>query len=154
MDMATPSPGHELMKRLAGTWEGPETMHPSPWDPEGSTAFGRNRNSLQLRGFALITDYEQLRNEEVGFVGHGVLTFDAEVDLYTLHWFDSMGSPPEVFTGAFAGDGMILEHGGPGMHARLTWDLSEPNLMRCSMDMREDVADWKRLFDADYRRTE
>ena len=45
--------------------------------------------------------------------------------LYTLTWFDCMGSPPEVFKGRFEGDVLNLAHGGPGMHVRLTYDLRE-----------------------------
>ena len=45
-----------------------------------------------------------------------------------------------------------MTHGGPGMHARLTYDLTEPDLMISSMDMSEDGETWNRLFDARYKR--
>jgi hypothetical protein len=41
-----------------------------------------------------------------------------------MHWFDSMGSPAEVFKGAFNGDVLTVSHGGP-MHARMTYDFSQ-----------------------------
>jgi hypothetical protein len=107
-----------------------------------------------LNGFALISDYEQERDGVITNSGHGVLSFDPKDELYTLHWFDSMGSPPETFTGRFDDDILKLAHGGPGMHARLTRDLSEPQHMRMKMEMSRDGATWSTLFDARYKRLE
>lgn len=151
--MTTPQPsdGHRAMEKLAGTWEGTETMHPSQWDPKGGTAIGRNRSRLALGGFALITDYEQQRDGAITFSGHSVLTYDPKADRHTLHWFDCIGTPPEVFTGGFEGEVMTLAHGGPGMHARLRWDLTTPGKMLCSMEMSPDGEEWKTLFNAEYR---
>jgi hypothetical protein len=152
MDMPKPSPGHLLLEKLVGTWEGEETMHPSQWDPEGGVAFGRNHNTLSLGGFALLTDYEQERGGAITFTGHGVYTYDPKEDRYTLHWFDCIGSPPEVFEGGFQGDILTLAHGGPGMHARMTYDLSTPGTLQARMEMSPDGQDWKVLFEATYQR--
>ncbi|MCP3998418.1 MAG: DUF1579 domain-containing protein [bacterium] len=86
------------------------------------------------------------------FTGHGVYTYDPKGDLYTLHWFDCMGSPPEVFVGRFDDDVLTLAHGGPGMHARLTNDFSTPNTMKRMMEMSPDGNAWKVLFEAVYNR--
>lgn len=152
MDMPTPAAGHRKFEQLAGRWEGTETMHPSDWDPKGGTAHGTTINRIALNGFALITDYEQTREGAVTFAGHGVYTYDAGADRYTLHWLDSIGSPMEVFTGGFDGEILSLGHGGPGMHARLRWDLGEPGQMGWSMQMSPDGKRWNKLFDALYRR--
>lgn len=152
MDMPTPTAGHLRLERMAGLWEGQETMHPSQWDPKGGVAVGRNRHTLRLGGFALIVEYEQERDGAITFTGHGVYTYDAKADRYILHWFDSMGSPAEVFTGGFDGDVLTLGHGGPGMHARMTYDLSEPGVMRGQMEMSHDGSDWQTLFEAVYRK--
>lgn len=152
MDMPKPADGHRKLEALAGDWEGTETMHPSDWDPAGGTATGRNRSRVSLGGFALINEYEQERDGAITFSGHGVTTYDPGTDLYTLHWFDSMGSPPEVFTGRFEGDVLTMSHGGP-MHARLTWDLTASDAMVSSMEMSQDGTTWNRLFDAIYRKT-
>ena len=153
MSMPTPSKGHRQLARLAGDWEGDETMHPSPWDPAGGAAVGRNSNRVGLGGFAVISDYEQIRDGATTFTGHGVYTYAPDSDQYTLHWFDSMGAPPEVFVGGFDGDVLTLAHGGPGMHARLTSDLSEDGVMQAKMEMSQDGAEWQVLFDATYRRS-
>jgi len=153
MNMPKPSDGHLLLGKLAGSWEGEETMHPSQWDPKGGKAVGRNKNELSLGGFALLTDYEQARDGAITFTGHGVYTYDPKEDRYSLHWFDCMGSPPEVFVGGFEGDVLTLAHGGPGMHARMTYDLSTPGKMKAMMEMSQDGEEMKVLFEAVYHRT-
>ena len=152
MDMPTPSTGHRRLEMLTGRWEGNETMYPSQWDPNGGRAVGRTTSRLALNGLALISDYEQEREGTITFSGHGVYTYDPKTDRYSLFWFDSMGSPPEVFAGGFTGDVVTLSHGGPPMHARLTWDLTRSGCMASKMEMSEDGVTWNKLFDAEYRR--
>ena len=95
---------------------------------------------------------EQQRGGAITFTGHGVYTYDPTQDLYSLHWFDCVGTPPEVFTGKFQNDVLILAHGGPRMHARLTYDLSTPGAMKSKMEMSPDGQDWKVFFEATYER--
>jgi hypothetical protein len=148
MEMPTPTAEHRKLEEIAGQWEGEETMHPSPWDPKGGKAIGRIKSRIALGGFALINDYEQERDGKITFTGHGVFTYDTREKLYTLTWFDCMGVAPEVFKGQFEGTILRLSHGGPGMHARITYDLSEPNHLLTSMEMAQDGVNWARLFDA------
>ena len=152
MEMPKPTPGHSRLEALAGHWEGEETMHPSQWDPEGGIAVGRRTSRLALNGFALISDYEQERDGVITYTGHGVWSFDPSEDLYALHWFDCMGSPPEVFLGRFEGDVLTVAHGGPGMHARLTYDLTDPQHLLTKMEMSQDGATWSTLFDGRHER--
>ena len=152
MEMPGPSDGHLRLERLSGRWEGEEQMHPSPWDPKGGVAVGRTTSRMALNGFALISDYEQERDGVVVFTGHGVFTFDPKEDLYSLHWFDCMGSPPEVFVGRFSREVLTLAHGGPGMHARMTYDLADPRELRTRLDMSSDGVGWSTLFDGRYTR--
>lgn len=152
MDMPRPSAGHRQLEALAGEWTGEETMHPSAWDPQGGVAEGRTRSRIALEGFAVVTDYEQRRDGVRTFSGHGVFTYDPKADRVSLHWFDCMGSPPEVFTGRFEGERITLAHGGPGMHARLVYDLGSPGEMTTRMEMSPDGAAWSTLFDGQYRR--
>lgn len=152
MDMPKPTNHHRRLHRLVGQWHGNEIMHPSQWDPQGGEATGRTNSRLALNGFAVISDYEQEREGVVTFTGHGVFTYDPEDDCYVLHWFDCMGSPPEVFKGTFDGDVITLAHGGPGVHARLTYDLSPETRMTSRMEMSSDGSEWRTLFDASYAR--
>ncbi len=153
MDMPKPTDQHTRLQELLGQWHGTETMHPSQWDPQGGTATGRTNSRLALNGFAVISDYEQERDGVVTFTGHGVMTYDTKEACYVLHWFDCMGSPPEVFKGAFDGDVLTVAHGGPGMHARLTYDLSQKKRMTSRMEMSSDGKEWKILFDGSYEKT-
>jgi len=153
MDMPKPTDHHGKLKKMVGQWQGKEVMQPSQWDPRGGTAIGRTRSRLDLNGFAVISDYEQERDGAVPFSGHSVMTYEPKESSYVLHWFDCMGSPPEVFKGRFEGDLLTLAHGGPGMHARMTYDLSNDRVMKTRMEMSTDGKDWKTLFDGTYEKT-
>jgi len=152
MDMPKPTDSHRKLERLAGAWRGTEVMHPSQWDPKGGTATGRSNARVILDGFALTIDYEQERDGTITFTGHGVVTYDASDKCYVMHWFDSMGSPAEVFRGNFDGDVLKLAHGGPGMHVKMTYDLSRDRHMTNKMEMSMNGEDWKTLFDGDYEK--
>jgi len=153
MGIPKPSAGHLKLHVLAGRWQGEETMYPSQWDPKGGKATGRNVSRMSLSDFVLISDYEQERNGIITYAGHGVFTYQPKDNTYSLHWYDSMGSPPEAFIGGLSGDILTLAHGGPGMHARMTYDLSEaPNLLATKMEMSPDGSSWQTLFDARYRK--
>jgi len=152
MGMPTPAAGHKKFESMAGTWEGTETMYPSAWDPKGGTAVGRTVGRVAVGGFALVVDYQQTRDGAVTFSGHGVYTFDTKSELYSMTWVDSIGSPPEHFTGKFTDDVLVLVHGGPPMHVRMRSDYSHPDRIATSMEMSQDGRTWKKLFDGDYRR--
>jgi hypothetical protein len=152
MEMPTPSAGHRKLEKIGGQWEGEEKMYSSPWDPKGGTAIGRIKSRVALNGFALINDYEQERDGKITFTGHGVFTYDPNEEGYTLTWFDCMGAPPEIFKGNFDGEILNLAHGGPGMHVRLTYDLSEPGFLSTSMEMSKDGTAWSRFFDVRLKR--
>ncbi len=152
MGMPKPSPGHVRLEKLAGNWEGQETMYPSDWDPKGGVAIGRMKSRVALNGFALIGEYEQERGGAITFTGHSVFTFDAQEEVYTLHWFDCLGTPPEVFTGRLEDEVFTVSHGGPGMHARLTYDITDAQHLASKMEMSDDGTNWKTLFDGRYLR--
>lgn len=152
MEMPRPSPGHRRFERMAGIWEGPETMYPSPWDPAGGEATGRTESRITVGGFALVSDYRQTRGGAVTFAGHGVYTFDPKSACYAMTWVDSMGSPPEHFTGTFTDDVLVLGHAGPPMHVRMRADYSQPDRILSGLEMSEDGRTWKKLFDGAYDR--
>ena len=152
MEMPEPAAGHRELEKIAGHWEGEETMYPSPWDPKGGTALGRLNARIALNGFALISDYEQERDGKRTFTGHGVFSYDPKTDTYTLVWVDCMGAPPEIFKGSFEEGVLKLAHGGPGMHVRLTYDVSEPDCLRRSLEVSEDGREWKRFLEARSKR--
>ena len=152
MDMPKPTDGHRRLEKLAGNWEGEETIHPSSWEPQGAAATARYTGRMDLNGFGLIGDYEHIRGGVVTFSGHYVYTYNPKDDLVILHWFDCMGSPAEVFTGGWKGDVLTMSHGGPGPHMRMTYDLTEPGTQVTRGEMSEDGGTWKTLFEGRHQR--
>ena len=149
MEMPKPSDHHKKLQKLAGQWKGEEKMYPSEWDPKGSVAQGTNAAHVALDGFAVVSDYHQEKNGQVTYMGHAVWTYDAKQSCYVLHWFDSMGSPAEVFKGSFENDVLTVSHGGP-MHARLTYDFSNARQLKTRMEMSQDGQTWNKFFDGTY----
>lgn len=152
MEMPRPGELHRTLARLAGEWSGDETMFPSPWDPAGGTADGHTTAREALGGFAVISDYEQRRDGEVSFSGHGVWTVDAESQEVVLHWFDSLGMGLEIFRGGWEGDVLTVRSRNPMGHARLTYDLSEEGVVRNRMETSADGESWAPMFEGVYRR--
>jgi hypothetical protein len=153
MQMPTPTDAHKRMARLAGDWTGPENVHPSPWDPNGFKATGHSRNRVALDGFVVLHDYEQSRDGKVLFRGHGVFSFDPKAGHYLLHWFDVMGSNPNVYTGDFQGDVLSMTSPAHGGHTRCVFDLSQPNAYTFEMAMSQDGKSWKTIMDGRYTKS-
>lgn len=152
MDMPKPTADHRKLDKLAGTWKGSETMHPSPWDPQGGVAQGATRGRTALNGFAVIVDYEQSRDGRRTFEGHGVYTWDARAGQVVLHWFDSMGQGIEEFRGSWDGDRLRLASQNAMGHARMNYDFAKPGELVSSMEMSQDGENWSKLFDGSYTR--
>lgn len=154
MEMPKPSADHERLEKLAGTWKGTETMHPSPWDPAGGEALGITRARVALNGFAVIVDYEQSREGKSTFQGHGVYTWDPQAGEVVLHWFDCMGQGTEEFRGAWDGDRLQLESRNPMGFARMSYDFSRAGRLVSRMEMSQDGQGWAALFDGSYERAD
>jgi hypothetical protein len=152
MDMPKPTDAHKKLEKLAGTWRGEETMHPSPLDPQGGTAEASLSSRVGLDGFAVIGDYEQSRGGHVTFRGHSVFTFDAAKDEYVLHWFDVMGQGADQFRGRFEGDSLTLTQAGPRGQNRMTYTFTDDGRMNSKMEMSPDGTRWSTLFEGVYTR--
>jgi hypothetical protein len=68
MEMPRPGPEHQRLVRLAGTWQGEDVMHPSPFDPRASKGTLRMTARLALGDLYLMTDWEQLKDGAVSFL--------------------------------------------------------------------------------------
>jgi Protein of unknown function (DUF1579) len=152
MEMPTLNEHHRRLAKLVGSWKGEEKLSPSPWDPAGGTAIGTVRNQTALDGFAVIQDYEQQRNGAVTFRGHGVFTWDSNQGSYVLHWFDSMGMPPNDFRGSFEGEVLSLTNKGPMGLSRCSFDLREPNAYRFRMEVSPDGKQWQTFMEGKYQK--
>ena len=152
MEMPKPTEAHRRLERLVGTWTGEERMHPSPWDPEGGPAVGHVENRAALDGFAVIHDYEQERNGVVTYRGHGIYTWDAMRGHYAMHWWDSMGYPPNVFVGDFEEDVLTMTYESPQGHHRTAFDLSKDGEYSFLMEMSQDGKEWNPFMTGAYVR--
>lgn len=152
MEMPKPGEAQRKLEILAGSWTGEEKMHPSPWDLQGGTATGRVRNEVALDGFAVVQDYEQERGGQITFRGHGVFRWDAARETYSLHWFDSMGMPPNEYLGNFDGDVLTMTSETPQGTSRTVMDLRESGTYRFRMDHSRDGKEWQTLMEGSYSR--
>ncbi|MBI4549087.1 MAG: DUF1579 family protein [Ignavibacteriae bacterium] len=148
--MPKPTDAHKKLEKLIGSWSGQEKLHPSPWDPKGGTARGRVTNRSALDGFVVVQDYEQERNGVINFCGHGVFGWNAAQQCYTLHWFDSMGMPPNEFRGSFKNDVLTMTSQDPQGHSRATFDFSKENQYSFRMEVSQDGKQWHTFMEGKY----
>ncbi len=154
-EMPKPSEAHVKLSALAGSWRGEEKMHPSPWDPKGSTAKARIESRMDVDGFFLLTDYVQEKNGAASFRGHGVIGWDAPSETYKFFWFDSMGMiPKDPATGRFEGKRLTFEQSCPekGMSNRYVYDVEPDGTYRFAVLMSQDGKTWSPMMEGHYRR--
>lgn len=152
MEMPRLTAAHEKLAKFAGSWVGEETMHPSLWAPQGGIAQATVVNRLALGGFVVVQDYEQRQDGAVTFQGHGVLRWDPASSEYVMHWFDSMGMPPNEFRGSAEGDLFTLTSDDPNFRSRGIWDFSETGRYRHRMEAFQQDGTWKLLMEGAYTR--
>jgi len=152
MDMPKPTPAHDRLKKFVGTWKGTETLSPSPWDPKGGTATSIVENRLTLDGFAVVQEYTQMRGDAVSFRGHGVITYNAHEKCYLMHWFTSMGTPPNVYRGDFEGDVLKLTNRYATGFSRVDWNLGPEREYSFRMEISPDGSRWEPMMVGTYTR--
>lgn len=150
MEMPKPTAAHRQLERLVGSWKGIEHMFPSQWNPAGGEALARITNRLALDGFVVVQDYEQEADGVVTFQGLGVFSWDANEPGYVLHWFDSMGMPPNVFRGNFEGDVLTLTSKWSHGYHRAVFDLSQEGHYTFRMEVSESGEQWATLMEGQY----
>jgi hypothetical protein len=149
--MPKPTEAHAKLAQLAGSWEGTETMHPSPWMPQGGTAIGRFESRM-LDGFFLIHDYEQEQGGHVNFRGHGMYGWSAATQKYSMYWADSMGTDPNLAYGDWVGDTITFQHAGPMGHHRYIYKLIGADRFAFRIESSRDGEAWTAMMDGEYRR--
>ncbi|KQZ66173.1 hypothetical protein ASD53_17260 [Lysobacter sp. Root559] len=122
MDLPHPGPAHARLMRFAGRWQGDEWLSPSPWGP-GGAAIGRTVCRPSLDGMALIQEYEEERDGQVVFHGHGVFLIEPGSDTVLWWWFDSLGFPPEPARGRWQGEVLSFEKVTPRGEARYRYEF-------------------------------
>ena len=108
---------------------------------------------MALGGFALITDYRQTVNDATTYEGHSVTVYDQTEQCYLLYWFDSMGSPVNVFTGAIQDDEMVMVGPGPGGgKMRNTSNYGEDGVLTVLSETSTEADQWLTALEARYER--
>ncbi|HEX6311521.1 MAG TPA: DUF1579 family protein [Acidimicrobiia bacterium] len=152
MQMPLPAVEHAQLARLAGSWQGDETLGPSPWNPQGGVTVGRYHCHMALHDFFLFADYEQENEGAITFRGHGVFSWDSTAGQYVLYWFDSTGFiPGGPATGTWEGDALVLEHPSDQGRARYIWELGEGRF-RMRIQSSPDGNVWTTFLDGTYTR--
>ncbi|TWB37681.1 DUF1579 family protein [Nitrospirillum pindoramense] len=89
---------HEEMRRLiaafAGDWLGTDAVQSGPAASSNGVGKGRMTVRPALNGHHLLLDYVFDRGADGTFAAHGVLTWDPDVAVHLLFWFDDMGYVP------------------------------------------------------------
>lgn len=150
--MPEPSPQHDKLRALVGDWVGEETLHPSPWSPQTRHATGHFRCRMGIDGMFLLNDYEERRDGEVFFRGHGVYGWDAGRERYTMYWFDSMGHNPNETLGVWDGDTLSFSNRGEQGHARYSYILHADGRMGFRIDASRDGQEWSCMMEGIYTR--
>ena len=154
MDMPKPTAEHHKLAAFAGSWIGEEILYPSPWAPEKRQAIGRFENRMGLDGMHLVTDYEEERDGDIVFRGHGVYGWDARKQRYTMFWFDSMGLSPHETLGVWDGDTLTFENQGEHGRSRYTHQIRDANSYRFTIENSRDGKDWSLMMEGTYTRRE
>ncbi len=154
MEMPKPSAAHAKLHQLAGSWTGDETLHPSAFSPEARSAHGVFHMRMAVDGMFLVSDYEESRDGEVVFRGHGVYGYDAKRERYTMFWFDSMGISPSEVLGTWDGDTLTFEASSEHGKARYIYQVKDGGGMRFSITGSHDGEQWSCIMEGDYERAD
>ncbi|MEO8032455.1 MAG: DUF1579 family protein [Gemmatimonadota bacterium] len=153
MEVPKPAAAHKLLHALPGDWIGDETVHPSPWAPQGAKSVGRVKNKVALGGLAVIQHYDQEMGGTVVFKGHGIFTVDRKQNQHVMYWFDTMlQSPPNFSQGGFSGTTLVLVSESGEGQTRASWQLAAPDEYEYKLEVSEDGQQWTPRLDAIYRR--
>jgi hypothetical protein len=147
-----PEPEHQRLEPLSGLWKGEEWWHPSPLHPDGRKAGSRTTGRIELDGFALIQNYEQLDGKEVVYRSHSILRWDKAAEEYVLHAYDNHGNH-QVYKGGFDDGRFTLEGEGPAGQARSTFQVREGSTILL-YEILQKEGRWSPLMEAIYTRSE
>lgn len=151
MEIPKPGAAHTRLHALAGLWSGEERLHPAPWDPAGGMANAVVRNRVVLDGFAVVQEYEQYRDGNRTFSGHGLFWWDGAANQYVMTWFDSMMGVPAEFRGGFEGDVLRLMNTMPqGGVVRCSFDCGVRGEYVFTMEVSQDGQAWSPSMEGAY----
>lgn len=123
-EMVMPKPGPELdvFKADVGTWD----VEITTWSPEGEATVTRGKETNQMLGFWLLTDFHG-NMMGLDFQGHGVYGYDVEKKQYIGTWVDSFSPTKMEMIGKHDKDAntMTFEGTAPGPDGNLARHVIE-----------------------------
>ncbi len=153
MEMPRPGDAHRKLEALVGTWEGDETLFPSPWDSKGGKAKASFTAGLELDGFFVIGDYAEERDGKIMYRGHGVFGWDDRERSYIMYWFDSMGGGNVVpARGTWTGDTLTFQHQTAMGHTRYSYQFTDVDHYVMRLDQSKDGRSWQPFVEGKYKR--
>jgi hypothetical protein len=148
LDQPKPSAEHKKLEKLEGRWAGEEKIQGSPHTTE-TNANGTFDFRMDLGGLFALVDYVEAAGGKTLMAGHGVIGWDAKKKNYTLHWFDTFGSPPGApGTGQWQGDALKFHQEGSG---NTIFELADGGLI-FKIEMDADGKGMKPIIVGKYRR--
>jgi hypothetical protein len=101
---------HKL-EALTGFWFGVTTVHPSPIFPRGAALTTNYKGQLDLAGCVVVgRECRRLSSDRIVYQGLSVFGWDAALQQYTLHQFDTLERPVvEPAYGKWCGNVLSLE---------------------------------------------
>jgi len=123
-----------LFARFTGDWVGDERVAKSDFSAAG-TALARLTFRTVADGAFLAVDY--LEEGGPGVKGHGVIGFDEQRSVYTLHWFDNAGAPPSTAAIAHAHGDELAFAANYGTHFGRTVFIAGDNELRFRVEMQK-----------------
>lgn len=103
-----PSPEHQVLAKMAGTWEA-ETM--LTMGVGGTmTSHGVETNELVCGGKWLRTDFHSDNMMGMPFEGHGFIGWDAKAKQYVGVWIDSMNESMTQMTGEMKDGKLVMSY--------------------------------------------
>ena len=98
-------------------------------------------------------DYEEEKDGQVVFHGHGVMGYEPREQSYLWYWFDSMGSAPNAPSrGKWEGDTLTFFSEAPGQRSRYTYRFEGANQYSFKIEGSRGGSEWMPFMEASYSR--
>jgi hypothetical protein len=151
--MSQPTEQHTRLQAFVGTWNGEDTLFPSPWDPHGGTATTTYSGRLAMNDFFVVGDDVQEREGYDVYRAHKVFGWDAAEQTYTLYFFDSTGQNPAApARGAWEGNRVTFQQATPTGYVRYSYTFTQDDEYTFQMSTSEDGEQWTPFIEGIYRR--
>lgn len=142
-----------MLARLAGTWQGEETIATTRWGA-GGAATGHVVASLQINGRVLVQDYREERDGQTALQVHAVFVAEPEHDQYSLYWFDSYGFVPGTpAPGLWNGERLTFVRSSPRGQTRHVYAFESDDVYTLRLESSFDGGvSWEPVMTGTYRR--